>query len=213
MAAALALGLIGLFVSGAGVARADDLPAATTTKLTGWAGGMDEGVTYGWKFQVNSDVSATQLGIWDQGRDGLDFAHDIGLWDSSGQLLAVATVPAGTAGTLVQDFRYTPITPVTLSAGGSYVLGAFYSPILDDYDYLADGTFNKAALASSFTTQGAFFARNSSLAIPDVRSDGNEIFGPNLLFHPVPEPSTIVLLGMGVLGVLGWARRRSRKAV
>jgi uncharacterized membrane protein len=32
-----------------------------------------------------------------------------------------------------------------------------------------------------------------------------------ILWQPVPEPSTIVLLGFGVLGLFAWGRKRSRK--
>ena len=47
----------------------------------------------------------------------------VGIYNSSGVLLVSATVPAGTAGILVNDFRYTGITPVVL-APGSYTITA-----------------------------------------------------------------------------------------
>src|ERR1700693_727987 len=56
--------------------------------------------TLGWSFSVNSSISVTSLGAYDASLYGLNVAHDVGIWDAAGDLLASATVPSGTAGFL-----------------------------------------------------------------------------------------------------------------
>ena len=41
--------------------------------------------TLGWSFVVNSPISVTALGAFDADGDGLNVAHDVGIWDSGGQ--------------------------------------------------------------------------------------------------------------------------------
>jgi hypothetical protein len=100
-----------------------------------------ESTNVGWEFTVNSAVTVSGLGYYDYTADsglagltaccgtapqttgGLTESHQVGIYNSSGVLLVSATVPAGTAGILVNDFRYTGITPVVL-APGSYTITA-----------------------------------------------------------------------------------------
>jgi hypothetical protein len=203
--------LIALSVSMVGLVRADggDIPAVTTVRVGGYTGGISQSMTYGWEFQANSSIIATQLGLWDQGADGLDFAHEVGLWNASGQLLASATVPAGTDAALIDDFRYVPIAPVTLSVGENYILGAFYGADAMDPVFVADGTFSKITAAPGITPQGSMYAESTSLVFPGgfPLSDSGT-FGPSFTFQAVPEPGTIVLLSMGAFGGLVWWRRR-----
>ena len=60
--------------------------------------------TYGWSFTLSSTITVTDLGYFDFGGNGLNDAHDVGIWTSTGTLMVSATVPAGTAGTLVGRF-------------------------------------------------------------------------------------------------------------
>src|SRR5690242_17067024 len=115
------LGWIGL----SGNTKGDE-PAITSLIVSSYGASISQNTTYGSIFRAEADMDVTALGLWDQGEDGLNFAHDIGIWDSSQQLLALTTVPAATTGTLVDGFRYTPISQVSLTAGQSYVIGAFY---------------------------------------------------------------------------------------
>ena len=82
--------------------------------------------TFGYSLTLGgSDASVTQLGVWDQGNDGLAEAHSVGLWTSTGTLLASAIVPSGTSASLYNGFRYMNIAPLNLSAGTTYVLGVY----------------------------------------------------------------------------------------
>ena len=104
----------------------------------------DSDANFGYDFTVGSTpLLVTALGLWDgpqevQGQfsgaigDGFVNSHVIGLWDSSGNLLAKATIQPLTVDTLVGEFRYSSVLiptnpgPVILSANTTYVLGAAF---------------------------------------------------------------------------------------
>jgi len=70
-------------------------------------------------------VTVTALGYEDRNRDGLNGAHQVGIWDSNGSLVASVTVPAGTNAVLEGAWRYMALdTPVALSAQSTYWIGA-----------------------------------------------------------------------------------------
>jgi hypothetical protein len=88
--------------------------------------------TVGWSFVVNEARNVRFLGVYDADADGLAVATEVGLWErdmlsTNGYLLASATVPAGTAGRLSGQFRYTDIPGLTLQPGLEYTLGALYN--------------------------------------------------------------------------------------
>jgi hypothetical protein len=103
------------------------------TSLT-WRGiiGADRSAATGWSFLAGSqDLEVDALGIFDQDGDGLEDAHPTGIWTSGGTLLAQVTVSPGTGGNLVASYRYASLAPLTLAAGQTYVLGAYFGPVVD----------------------------------------------------------------------------------
>src|SRR6266850_5379498 len=69
--------------------------------------------TRGWQFErrgAGIDIFITQLGVFDSGGDGLINPHEIGLWrqeaGGSSTLFVSATVPAGTAASLIDGYRW-----------------------------------------------------------------------------------------------------------
>jgi len=66
-----------------------------------------------------------KLGVFDAGGDGLTTAHEVGIWRlRTGELVASATVPAGTKGELIDGFRYVKLPkPVDLKRS-AYRIGA-----------------------------------------------------------------------------------------
>ena len=82
------------------------------------------------ELQPDLTTQVTSLGYYDFQANGLAEAHPVGIFSSTGTLLASATVPAGTAGTLLESFRYVPISALTLPAG-TYTIGGFTSSTLD----------------------------------------------------------------------------------
>lgn len=173
--------------------------------------------TVGWQFTANDDISVTDLGFYDiTPSTPLDKTHEVGLWTLGGMLLASTTIQ--TTSTLVGDFRFEAITPVALTAGSSYLIGAaftgpFDSATSDRYRIPASRT-----LATEITIDGS--ARNANgggFGAPTIVSAGIGRFGPNFQFTvaaapppPIPEPGTYALMGLGLAGLAGLGRLRRR---
>jgi hypothetical protein len=182
-------------------------PLITVSNTTGQGLGNPP-FTLGFDFTVHAPITVTELGIFDDSQNGLAESHAVGLWNSSGQLLASATVAAGTVDPLVNQFRYVPISPVDLQAGQDYFLGALFTSVTDAL--LFPGTPTGFAIAPEATFGESRFHNGGTLTFPTSSVDGGPgYFGPNLIFA-TPEPSTLALLGLGIAGVAGWRRWRKR---
>ena len=178
---------------------------------TGFAA-LDQEGTVGWSFQVlGSSLNVTALGVFDNGGSGLADSHEVGIWDNTGALLAEATVPSGTAGTLVDDFRFIAISPLTLQAGDTYTIGAFYPSNSTD-SVIGNGseTYNGVSFVESVQT---VLTTSQTFAFPDTLAAVNQgVFGPNFEFGATstPEPSSFVMAGLGLLAATGCRLRRRR---
>ena len=171
--------------------------------------------TLGFEFSVSSGQMLTALGAYDSGADGLAGAADVGLWDTSGNLLASAVVPAGTGGTLDGLFRFTSIAPFALVGGTHYVVGAFEPS--DNASSLGTGQGGTGSINPLVTIYEDRFSNfNSAFSYADT-SDGNlggAWLGGNFELGggSVPEPASWALMLIG-FGGLGAALRRRRATV
>ncbi|HEY8879060.1 MAG TPA: PEP-CTERM sorting domain-containing protein [Roseateles sp.] len=167
----------------------------------------------GWSFSVTSSVTIDGLGIFDVDADGLNNRHQVGLWDSNGNLLAQtvvfngATVVASAAASRGQ-WLFADIASLLLGPG-DYVVGAFYSDgdtdaVLADAAGLAmDSHFSYSA---SLASDGASFDMPGAYGIVQPG-----VFGPNLRVagNTVPEPGMLALAALALLAAGGARRRRS----
>jgi hypothetical protein len=162
--------------------------------------------TFGWSFTLSSTITVTDLGYFDFGGNGLNEAHDVGIWNSAGTLMVSATVPAGTAGTLNDGFRYV-LVPATLLPPGDYVIGGFESGASGDPVVVQASTITTAAL---ITYDGSRSTGGAALTFPtgDASANPNSYFGPNFMFTTVPEPTTLGLLLFGGLTAGAFFRKR-----
>ena len=204
---AFALGTLTLLAFASSLASADT-PALSFTNpgVVATPGGTP--ATAGWTFTSNQSVTVSELGYWDSTpNDPLTFDHPVALWDASGNLLTSTTVLMNSP--LTGDFRYAPTTPITLTAGQTYVIGA---EVIGGGDPIA---FNATAATISQITFGTctVSGAGTGLAFPTFSgvfgNDGN--FGPNfkIVTTDVPEPGSMALLvGVGVSGTGLLLRRR-----
>lgn len=175
--------------------------------------------TVGWTFFVYEPRKVSLLGVYDADADGLAVATEVGLWErdmlgTNGYLLASATVPAGTAGTLFGQFRYASIPELTLHPGVEYTLGALYlQPYTSDryqgyagigYGANSDPRFASwiEQLSMNFSTHCAWSsALCKDLAFPYYAGNfgAGGYYGPNIagVVGTIPEvPGPMPLLGM-----------------
>jgi protein with PEP-CTERM/exosortase system signal len=185
--------------------RADMIALNSTTSGAQFS---SERSTKGWAFTINSPVLVTQLGLWDQGNNGLNASHVVSIWTSTGTLMAQTTIPLGTGATLIDGFRYVSITSVLLPAG-SYTIGGFYGRS-DDRFAINPPTITTA---SGISYNGS--RSRGGFAFPQGNFFGNvnSYFGPNFQFTvAVPAPdagSTVSLLGLALFGLAALRRKLS----
>ncbi|HWZ32604.1 MAG TPA: DUF4082 domain-containing protein [Bryobacteraceae bacterium] len=167
----------------------------------------------GYSFTANSAIQVVGLGLYDDnGTNGLNSAHDVGLWDSQGNLIASATVPAGLGGTLISNFMFASIAPLQLTAGQTYTVGAEYTVAQGD-NWAADPT--NFGVAPQITYISREYDTYSGTLIEPTLVGSNSIgyFGGNIEFgSAVPEPSSIAPLALALLA-LGYAWRRRAAAI
>jgi hypothetical protein len=163
--------------------------------------------TLGWSFTVNSGIDVTALGVFSDSEDGLAESHDVGLWDSAGDLLASTTVDAGTVDPLDDQFRMVEIAPVALTAGSTYYIGAVWLDGADDMTFPGDAVNFATAPEVTFVTSQYVVA--GSLTFPGTSYTSDPAyFGPNFEFtDAVPEPSYMVALAALGLAVVAGRRR------
>jgi hypothetical protein len=142
-----------------------------------------DNTTLGYAFTVSSPVTVTNLGLFDFGNDGLNTSHAVTIWTSTGTQLVQTTIPAGTAGTLIDGFRYVDIEPFIL-APGTYTIGAYsqtHHYVRPDF-FLTDATFTSAYevsyLGPRLALEGGFRFPSGTAGLNNP--DG--YFGPNFWF-------------------------------
>lgn len=175
--------------------------AATPTDF-----GNNNSWSLGWEFNVLSPISVTALGMLDASLAGSlawRSSHDVGIYDSAGNLLASATVTSGDPATGM--FRYASITPILLGVGNGYrIAGATANDYFTPFGAGSVGIVvdpRIAFVADRYSQSSTLVFPTSSMGLP------NAIFGPNFMAAPAPEPGSYALIAAG-LGALALLRRK-----
>jgi hypothetical protein len=197
-----------LSVPSAGIAS---VPAFT---LSGGAVAQDlynPPFTLGYEFYAYTSTTVDALGLYDSSGDGLADSHAVGLWNASGVLLSSTVVSSGTSDALVNGFRYADVTPLTLTAGNYYTIGALYTQGDEPLIFTGDDISAVPAVAYVGTT----FASGSTLQSPTNFASYGGFFGPNFeVVAATPEPAAWATIGIGAaLALLMAGRKRGRKVV
>jgi hypothetical protein len=170
-------------------------PAVMGQAITSFVGGSQFGIYHGgstgdvigWRFEVTAPLEVAMLGVWNaDNTGGLDSTHQVGIWDAAQALVTSVTVDPGT-GTVIGDWTYAAVGPVTLTPGQVYTAGAMYTAT-DNDSYISS--------ASSATTDpnvlwiNAVYPAAGDLGFvyPTEDSSPSSVgrFGPNFTFVVVP---------------------------
>jgi hypothetical protein len=212
---AISAAAVGLFLgAGTAPARADN-PAMGLA--TGTSGFNTDFQTLGWLFTTNSPVTVDALGYFDFGGDGLAVPHEVGIFDSAGNLLTSATVAPGVADPLIDGFRYVSISPYNLPAGQTFTIGGAADRSINSSGFdlwLRDVTSLTSDPSITIPSNAGRFipTADAHAHFPTMDGESNVFAGPNFLIGPapssVPEPNSLALLVTGGLPLLGFLRRR-----
>jgi hypothetical protein len=162
----------------------------------------------GFAFTATSDLTATSLGIFAGPSLTLPAGNfNVGLWTDSGTLLASAIVTS--ADPSQDSFYFHPITPILLSTGQSYVVGAQMGGSVQTW---FGGAYT---MADGLDYVGSRWIASSSLVMPNsydgVSSDPGYIGGNLLVGSATPEPSSTGLMVLGLFAVVAGIAGRPRK--
>ena len=196
-------------------------PSFAQTPLIDFTGGVGGVIgvasTRGFTFDVTTPTTIGGLGFFDTNNHVLGRTYDVGLWDSSGTLLASTTI--GNASTSIAStsslgqWLENSITPLVLNPG-TYVLGAEYPDVDNTAVYVYEGIASSIGGVSYGT---AAFANAPTLTLPTAQFGALDaaFFGPMAFTGQVaastPEPGTYSLMGgLGLTGAAFLRRRRTR---
>lgn len=167
----------------------------------------------GWQFHLDHPLTVAAIGLWDEGKQPLTIAHEVGLWKVDQTLLFSvfvdnSSVPVASAFAGGQ-WLFTPISPLTLSAG-DYVMGAVWGDPIIGADPFRLNVVAVAPFVSYTGPCSATLLPSPELVFPNcgIGSLGNaSFFGPNLAVV-VPEPNGLAILETAMMGLFAALRRR-----
>jgi hypothetical protein len=168
------------------------------------------------------------LGVWDDNSDGLLSEHELSVFDiTTGDLLASTVIAAG-GGDLRGQYRYVGLdVPLVLAAGTEFTIVVGYGATNGDSNGNSGTSLQMLEPTPTFFDGGGAIA-GIGRARAGTRGAGGR-FGPGELpeildtgpfnryhsgsfrfqvFQPVSEPGIMIVVGLAVVGLAAWTRRR-----
>ena len=175
------------------VAIASPALAAPITGSLGVSGGNDQWSATGITFSNPSAIARDATGV---------FATVLG----ASPVTNPATIDSTT-------FTFASPDELVFTVGTSTATFTATGPIdlvLDDNEFLLFSGTSTLTLAGYDTTQGTF-SFSSTDSGSNFGDAGSSTFGFDVTATPTPEPESLVLLGTGLLGMAGFAYRKTRR--
>ena len=110
-----------------------------------------------------------------------------------------------------------PITSISLESASGIFTGSAATNLGGPFDVDTDVKVFKAVFGSDFaqvdfgTVAGAGLGKDlllSDLTASGSLAGGGGTFGPDVQLNYIPEPSTVILFALGLIGLVGVSRRR-----
>lgn len=202
--------LAGLAFSATSLLAAPITPAITFGSFT--SAEVSAPFTLGYEFKLSNSYQINALGYYN---DGNGASHQVGIWDTAGNLLVSTTVTGTDPGQ--NDFLWESISSVTLGPG-TYVIGGQDEEsgaipglpgaikgvaTLPGFTWIQDRFYGAAGFNFPAFSTGGTFGTDQLLAV-------NFSATPAPLVSTTPEPSSLLLMGSGLLGFAGLLRRKFR---
>ena len=144
----------------------------------------DTSYSQGFEFDALQPITVTALGIFDDGMNGFAESHDVGIFSSSGTLLASTTVVS--TNQLIGYFRYQQIPPVDLPAASGYRVAAVTGT--ERYTWSPSGTTTNALIRF---VGDRYTPYTTNLVFPTRTDYRVGYFGANFLLTPSTSPPEI----------------------
>jgi Domain of unknown function (DUF4082) len=175
----------------------------------------DSQISLGWQFTTLQDITVESLGYYDDSLDGFATPHEVGIFDSSGNLIVSSLLDAGTTDPLIDQFRYQVIMPLFLPAGATYTIAATTDGPSDAWAYgYASTTIVNFAVDPAIqvaSDAGRFDYQSDNVLRDPVSQFGYTVYaGPNFLIAAaIPELSSFLLLSSGLFMLIIWRLKKS----
>lgn len=203
--------LIAISAAAAVAPASADVLAFDSTRATGnqsWTGSL------GMEFDVLAPINISSLGAFDSDHDGFANAITVGIFDRDTGLLVGSSISLTDANTVYAgaNNRMADIVDFVLGVGRYAIVAHGFSAQDRNGNAGVDGmapTINSGAGLISFTGTARF--GNGGFGYPASIDTGpaNRYDAGTFAFSAVPEPGSLAILGLGLLGLAALRRRKN----